>query len=88
MKLKPLPHKVLIERIDEKPIGGQIVIPDAHRRRSNHGRVIAIDPATSVRFGLNPLDEVLLPDIAAAKVTMGKQVFELVEADAILAVLS
>ena len=95
MNLKPLSDRVVVRRVDSESVTkGGIVIPDAAAEKADQGTVLAVGPgkrnnssdlkAIDIAVG----DIVLFGKHAGQEVEVDKQIYLMLKADDVLAVVT
>lgn len=82
LKIKPIGHRILLQRIEDKEqVRGGVIIPDNAKEQPQEARVIAFGTGSKAK-------DVLVGKFAGSEVKLGDQKYTLVREDDILGVIA
>lgn len=95
LKIKPIGHRILLQRIEDKEqVRGGVIIPDNAKEQPQEARVIAFGTGSKAKdgavaaFEVKVGDTVLVGKFAGSEVKLGDQKYTLVREDDILGVIA
>jgi len=95
MKLRPLHHRVLVKRLEEKEVKkGGIIIPDTAKEKPQEGEVLAVGPGKVTDDGkLQPMsvkvgDKILFGKYSGSEVKLDAEEYLIMHEGDILGTLS
>ncbi|HEY2810385.1 MAG TPA: co-chaperone GroES [Rhabdochlamydiaceae bacterium] len=92
--LKPLGNRVLVQRVEQEPMQGSIILPDSAKKKQETAKVVAIGSGTTTSDGKTiPIpvsvgDVILMDKYAGQEVTIEDEEYVILKADDIIAIVN
>lgn len=94
LKLQPLGHRVIAERLEEKEtLKGGIILPDSAKKKQETARVLAIGPGKTCKDGnvipcsVKVGDVILMDKYSGQEVTLEDEEYVILNSDDIIAII-
>jgi chaperonin GroES len=92
MNLRPLHDRIIVQRLEESPRAGAIVIPDSAKEKPQHGKVLAAglgkstDDGTRLPLDVKPGDTILFGKYAGQEVSVDGVDYVIMKEEDVLAI--